>query len=141
MGGYIALNFSLCYPERVDVMILVGSNSGPPLEATRKRSEEAASKIIKSNGTDAAMKYIKAHEAYVDRPDLSGRLSEIRMPILIIVGDRDIAEPVHISKEMHRRILNSQLEVIRDCGHRCNEEQPDIFNCIVNDFLQSVLAV
>jgi len=141
MGGNIALSFTLHYPERVDALILAGSNSGPMIETTRKRSEEIVAELMRSKGTDAAMKYRKAHEASVARPDLTNRLSEIRRPVLIIVGDRDRAAPRYLSEEMHRGIADSRLVVLPNCGHRCHQEQPDTFNSIVSDFLQTVEAV
>lgn len=141
MGGYIALNFTLCYPERVDALILAGTNSGPVTDTVVKMREEMADRIKATKGADLALNYLMAYEANTDRPDLTDRLSEINKPVLIIVGDRDIAAPLYISEEMHRRIANSQIAVISDCGHRCSQEQPDIYNSIVGDFLQRVEAI
>jgi len=141
MGGNIALSFTLRYPERVGALVLAGSNSGPMKESIRNLSQEGVDKLIRSKGTDVAMKYLKAHEANASRPDLTGRLSEISQPVLIIVGDRDTEAPPNISEVMHRGIANSRMKVIRNCGHRCNEEQPDTFNSIVGDFLQTVEAI
>lgn len=140
MGGYIALSFTLRYPERVGALILAGTNSGPTIEKVVKKSEEIAARIRSKNAPDAAMKYVRSHEANIARPDLTGRLSEIMKPVIIIVGDRDIAAPRYISEEMNRRIANSQMVVLTDCGHRINEEQPDKFNAIVSDFLQGIVA-
>ena len=138
MGGYTALSFSLRYPERVAALVLAGSSSRPLYEETQKRSEEAISGILKSKGVGVAIRYRKAYEANANRPDLTGRLPELSMPVLIIVGEQDTSEPPHISREMHRRISNSQLEVIPNCGHRCNEEQPETFNKTVERFLKVV---
>ncbi|MFC1926116.1 alpha/beta fold hydrolase [Chloroflexota bacterium] len=140
IGGYIALSFTLCYPERVDALILAGTNSGPTIDRVVKKSEEILKRIRSTKGNRAAMKYLGSHEANAARPDLTDRLSEIERPVLIIVGDRDVAAPPYISEEMHRRIANSQMVVIPDSGHSCNEEQPDIFNAIVSDFLQGLEA-
>ena len=141
MGGNIALSFTLSYPEKVGALILIGSNSGSLTETTRKKSEKRVAKIMRSKGTDAAMKYLKAHEAMVSRPDLTDRLSEIIMPVLIIVGDQDREAPPYLSEAMHRRITNSRIAVIPNCGHRCHQEQPDTFNSIVSDFLERLEAV
>ena len=140
MGGYIALSFTLCYPERIDALLLAGTNSGPMVETVRKISEERVVRM-RLKGTDTAMKYMYAHEANVARPDLTNRLSEIGRPVLIIVGDQDVETPRYMSEEMHRRIEKSQMVVIPNCGHKCNQEQPDTFNSIVSDFLQRVEAI
>jgi len=140
MGGYIALSFTLSYPDRVDALILAGTNSGPVIETLRKRGDEKAARV-RSKGTDSAKKFIKAHEANAARPDLTSRLSEIRKPVLIVVGDQDIITPRYISEVMHEGIANSRIVVLSNCGHRCHEEQPDTFNSIVSDFLQRIEAV
>ena len=140
MGGYIALTFTLVHPERVDALILAGTNSGPVIETLRKKGDEKAAKL-RSKGTDSAKNFVKAHEANVARPDLTERLSEIRRPVLIIVGDQDTITPRYISKVMHREIADSRMVVLPNCGHRCHEKQPDTFNSIVSDFLKKTEAV
>ena len=42
---------------------------------------------------------------------------------------------------MNSRIENSDLVILDNCGHRCNEEYPDIYNSIVSDFLQKIEAL
>jgi pimeloyl-ACP methyl ester carboxylesterase len=140
MGGNIALSFTLDYPERVNALILAGTNSGPVLERVANSGEGKVARLKRSQQIDTAMRYEKTIEANVTRPDLTGRLSEITKPALIMVGDRDKSTPRHFSEAMHRGIANSQMIVFPDCGHRCHEEQPDIFNSIVDDFLQRVEA-
>lgn len=141
MGGNIALSFTLRYPERVGALVLAGSNSGPMKETIRKVSKERVDKIIRLKGTDVAMNYLKVHEANASRPDLTSRLSEISRPVLIIVGDRDREAPPYLSEAMHRGIAKSRMTVLHNCGHRCNEEQPDTFNSIISDFLQTLEAM
>lgn len=93
------------------------------------------------NGTTAsARRFVKAHQANAARPDLTRRLSEIRTPVLIVVGERDTITPRHISELMLREIPDAQMRVIPECGHRCHEDQPDAFNSIVSDFLCRVEA-
>ena len=140
MGGYIALNFTLSYPDRVDALILAGANSGPMTETVRKRSEELAARIGVTLPA-STINYWKLHKANVARPDLTDRLSEIRRPVLIIVGDQDTAAPSYIAERMHSRITNSQMVVLPNCGHNCSKEQPDTYNSIVDDFLQGIEAV
>ena len=140
MGGYIALNFTLCYPEKVDALILAGSNSGPTIEVVANKSDAAAARVRATKGIASEKKFIRAKEANLARPDLTGRLSEIRKPVLIMVGDQDTSTPRYISEDMHSRIANSRMVVLPNCGHLCNKEQPETFNSIVGDFLQTVEA-
>lgn len=82
--------------------------------------------------------FMKALEANFKRPELTPRLSEIHAPALIILGDQDVVTPRDVSDMLNKGIANSKLAVIPNCGHLCNEEQPDTFNSIVGDFLESV---
>jgi pimeloyl-ACP methyl ester carboxylesterase len=64
-------------------------------------------------------------------------LPSIRIPTLVIVGDRD--EPFLAPCEyMAKKISGARLEVIRDAGHSSNLDQPDAFNRVLADFLDSL---
>ena len=63
------------------------------------------------------------------------RLSEIRLPTLIMVGEQDMGTPVEVSKEMHNRIVGSELVIIPSAAHLSNLEQPERFNIALLDFL------
>lgn len=137
MGGYIALSFTLTYPDMVDALILTGTNSGPVIESLRKKVEGKLAEAA-SNPSDSADRLLKAHLANIARPDITSRLSEIRKPTLIIVGDRDTSTPRYISEVMSKRIVDSRMVALAGCGHRCNEERPNLFNSLVDDFLKTI---
>lgn len=139
MGGYIALSFALAHPQSVSTLILTGTNCGPVVDTLKMWGDKKAARL-RDKTTASARRFVKAHQANVARPDLTERLSEIRKPVLIIVGERDTVTPRHISELMLREIPDSRMEVIPGCGHRCHEEQPDSFNSIVSDFLCRVEA-
>ena len=64
---------------------------------------------------------------YVDR------LSEIKVPTLIIVGSHDESDP-KMSKEMHERIVGSQLVILPTSGHMTFVDQPEQFLKAVREF-------
>lgn len=138
MGGNIALSFTLSHPDKVEALILTGTNSGPMIETSIRKGKEFVARMMRLKGTEASMKYMYAHEANVCRPDLTNRLSEIRRPVLIIVGDQDMETPCYMSEEIHKSIEGSQMVILPNCGHKCDEEQSDTFNSIMNAFLQRV---
>ncbi|MFC2009763.1 alpha/beta hydrolase [Chloroflexota bacterium] len=83
--------------------------------------------------------FLKTTEANLTRPRTNThRLSEIRTPILIVVGDQDVVTPHDIAVSMNEGITNSQLAIVTNCGHIYNEEQPGAFNSIVEDFLARI---
>jgi 3-oxoadipate enol-lactonase len=66
------------------------------------------------------------------------RLSEIKMPTLIIVGEDDPGTPVSASEAMHKRISNSKLVVLPSARHLSNVEQAHAFNFTLLDFLKNL---
>ena len=66
------------------------------------------------------------------------RLSEIKIPTLIMVGEDDPGTPVSASEAMHQRIPNSKLVIIKSARHLSNVEQPETFNTNLLTFLQSL---
>lgn len=69
-------------------------------------------------------------------PPAIERLEEIKLPTLVIVGDKDVAEFQAISKRIAERIQNARHMVIQDAAHLPNMERPQVFNQIVLDFLR-----
>lgn len=68
--------------------------------------------------------------------DVRDRLSEIRAPTLIIVGEEDILTPLKQAQFMQERIPNARLYVIPQAGHASALERPDLFNRAVRAFLE-----
>jgi 3-oxoadipate enol-lactonase len=65
------------------------------------------------------------------------RLSQIKLPTLIIVGEDDPGTPVAASEAIHQRIQNSKLVVVPSAAHLCNIEQADAFNDALLPFLKA----
>jgi 2-succinyl-6-hydroxy-2,4-cyclohexadiene-1-carboxylate synthase len=58
------------------------------------------------------------------QPSNWGRLAELRMPVLLIVGELDV-KYVDIAQRMAERIADVRVEVIAGAGHACHLEQPE----------------
>jgi pimeloyl-ACP methyl ester carboxylesterase len=69
------------------------------------------------------------------KTDLSERLGEVAAPTLLVHGDRDRVVPVEWARRAHERLPDSELRVLRGCGHWPPRECPDEFNRVVTDFL------
>jgi 3-oxoadipate enol-lactonase len=80
--------------------------------------------------------YIGCSEAILGL-NLLERLSEIKVPTLIIVGEEDPGTPVAASKAMHERIPNSRLLVLPCASHLSNIEQAEAFNSALLSFLEA----
>lgn len=64
-------------------------------------------------------------------------LPQIKIPTLLLYGDRDARSPMDVAKEMHASIPASTLVVMEGVGHESDMEAPDRFNAEVRRFLRS----
>ncbi len=74
----------------------------------------------------------------IRRLNYLSRLSEIKLPTFIMVGEDDPATPVSASEAIHERIRNSKLVILRSVRHLSNVEQPEAFNTHLLKFLKGV---
>ena len=58
----------------------------------------------------------------------------INQPTLLVWGEDDKIIPLQNGEKLHREILNSQLFVLKDCGHVPQEEKPERFVELVTEF-------
>lgn len=86
------------------------------------------------NSPKAIVNLVKATAGH----DLCDRVSEIKCPTLIIVGEEDILIPQKHSRILHEKIQGSKLITIKDCGHVPSIEKPGEFNEIVYGFLSAL---
>ena len=68
-------------------------------------------------------------------PPAIRRLSEIKVPALAIVGERDEPDMHNVADTLASLIPGGRKVVVSGCGHLLNFERPDEFNRIVLDFL------
>jgi pimeloyl-ACP methyl ester carboxylesterase len=165
IGGMIALQVALDYPDRIDRLVLYGT---APSGASRERFESIEQSIarILSQGIDlqadivvgtwfvagAAAPYFEMARAAgsgllattaakimksTSEWDVSDRLGEIKAPTLVICGDRDRSCPPNESLRLWRSIKNVDLAIVPNCSHCVHLERTDLFNGIVSDFLGS----
>jgi 3-oxoadipate enol-lactonase len=72
------------------------------------------------------------------RKETCSKLSEIKIPVLILVGNEDIITPPAAAKFMHENIRNSTLFILEHAGHLSNMENPFEFNYQVRKFVETV---
>ncbi|MDP9351237.1 MAG: alpha/beta hydrolase [Chloroflexota bacterium] len=68
-------------------------------------------------------------------PPAATRLSEIRCPVLIIVGDQDQPEMLEVADALEAGIAGACKAVLRGAAHHPNLEKPEEFNRLVLGFL------
>lgn len=79
----------------------------------------------------AAMRAILAFDARAG-------LASIRLPVLVVMGDRDRTVPRAAGEALARRIPGARIFVLADSGHASPIDQADAFNTAVLQFLEAV---
>lgn len=71
-------------------------------------------------------------------PPSAGRLSEIRVPTLVMYGDLDVPDVPIIAEKLGREIADARIEVLHGTAHVPNMEQPDEFNQLTLAFWSGI---
>jgi 3-oxoadipate enol-lactonase len=79
--------------------------------------------------------------ALANRKETCGKLSEIKVPVLIIVGKEDKITPPDTARFMQSNIRRSLLSIIEHSGHLSNMENPYEFNHQINKFIAPIKSV
>ncbi len=161
MGGGIALTCALKYPDEVSGLVLTGTGArlrvNPEfLNTLREHKDESPAWILRlmepfcANVEKSVLERVRMRQkdipagVYVndfqccDRFDIMERIGEIRVPSLVICGDKDIMTPSKYSRYLADRIPGSRIAIIPDAGHLVMLEKPDEVNREIENFLTSL---
>jgi 3-oxoadipate enol-lactonase len=67
--------------------------------------------------------------------DLRPRLGELKVPVLVLVGEHDEATPPPMSHELAAGLPQARLKVIPGCAHVPQLQAPEVFLDAIGDFL------
>ncbi len=168
MGGMIGMTHALRHPGRFASLILCDTSSRIPAEArpiwqqridlaqtqgmaalapsTLERWFTEGFRQSQAQVVDAVGDLIRATPVAgfvgcchaISQLDLTDKLGAIRVPTLVLVGDRDVGTPVEASRVIHQAIPGAQLGVIPSASHLSNIEQPETFDFLLDRFLSGL---
>lgn len=159
MGGAVALQMALAYPELLKGLILVGTSAyldalalTPDilLWAVAVMPHKFKGMFFSSQVTDEALAIARGDVrrcsletvlgdfAACRTYDFRGRLKGLSLPTLILCGDEDLITPVRHSKRLHKEIPGSTLEVIEKAGHMVTLESPQRVNAAIRTFIREI---
>jgi pimeloyl-ACP methyl ester carboxylesterase len=89
---------------------------------------------IKENGAKTMLNDFNLCNSF----DVMNQLENIKLPVQIIVGEKDIMTPVKYASFLHDRIANSELAVIKAGTHMVFAEQAEVVNKQIQGFVERV---
>ncbi|WP_200875226.1 intracellular short-chain-length polyhydroxyalkanoate depolymerase [Bacillus gaemokensis] len=197
MGGGVAMEFTACYPDHVEKLILVESvgmkgypmfkkdmNGQPIVSTLLKTKEEVAQDPVQIVPVLDAIKNMnklyyrtvwnlliythnkpdpERYEKYLD--DMltqrnfvdvnyalitfnisdehngvvlgNGHIHRLRVPTLVLQGDRDYVVPQVVGEELAKHLPNAKLVILEDCGHSPFIDCLDEFTQHVTNWLEN----
>jgi len=170
MGGMIGQGIALYHPNRINSLALCDTTGKIPpeaqplwqerLDAVREKGVESQVEVTMErwftpsflNSNPPMLGLIRKQflatpkEGYmgcieaIRKLNTLDRLSGIKVPTLIMVGEDDPGTPVSASEAIHKKISNSTLVILPSARHLSNVEQPEAFNTNLLTFLKRKLC-
>jgi proline iminopeptidase len=105
-----------------------------PLYDAKTDPAKAAARVAAA--TYRADTHNQAFSGNLPNYDLTGRLHEITVPTLIVVGRHDWITPVAASEEIKAGIPHAEMVIFEHSGHSPQLEENERFVSVVRDFLE-----
>lgn len=161
LGGEVAIDYALAYPETILSLTLADSSLGgysstvdwrvyakeQGLEkakenwlnhqvfATAKAKPEVLTQLKQMVGEYSGWHWFNQDPRVKLNPPAIDRLGEIVVPTQIIVGEQDLDYYHAIADILADKIKNSKLEYIGNAGHMVNLENTVEFNIVLQKFI------
>jgi pimeloyl-ACP methyl ester carboxylesterase len=89
------------------------------------------------NDRDKAVRLIRFARS-VEKRSIRDDLGSIQAPTLLVWGKQDEITPPDVARMFHEGISGSELHFVDKCGHVPMQEQPDVFNRLMIEFLDRI---
>ena len=136
LGGILALNYALDFPDQVNKLVLIGTPYKVPKLMFRIQNvifKFLSKSLFESMAFNKKDTFILGDS--MKNLDFSDRIQDISCPVLIICGEKDRAN-LKSACYLSQNIYNSQLKMIDKAGHILNEEKPQELANLLNNFLK-----
>jgi 3-oxoadipate enol-lactonase len=165
-GGFVALQMAIDHPNIATKFVLADCGaafSEPGRQAFRDMAAASGAKGL-SAITDVAMRRLFAADFQENNPelmrdrreaflrtdasvfqeacealaglDLRPKLSQVKVPVLVLVGEHDAATPPPMSHELAALLPNARLTVLPGCAHVPQLQSPELFLGAIEGFLR-----
>jgi pimeloyl-ACP methyl ester carboxylesterase len=167
-GGFLSLRCALTRPEVVRALVLIDTQAGPEDPEAMKGylalTDEWAEGGLKDSTADIVESVILGDawpgaaawrekwrrftgvnvkgcmRTLATRDDITGKLGQIKIPALVIHGDKDAAIALGLAEQLAAGLAGAELVVVPGAGHAANLTHPEAVNPAIERFLSSLAA-
>ena len=140
LGGILALNYAIDYPNKVEKLVLIGTPYRVPKVMFSLQNvifKFLPKKLFETMAFNKKDTFILG--STMKKLDFSNRVQNIQCPTLVICGENDSAN-IKSAHYLAENIKNAKLEIIKNTGHIVNEENPEELAKILTEFWKEFLA-
>ena len=131
-----AQSIKITLEQGMDAMAEYAMQANPNLTERLKLDPGARDEFYQEYRRLSPVGYANSLRALLAMDHITADLAKIRVPVLLIGGDRDPSlSPMRV---MHRKIRGSTLVVLSPASHFANRDQPEAWNRAAVDFLARV---
>jgi pimeloyl-ACP methyl ester carboxylesterase len=159
MGGAVAMEAAIQYPEKLEALILVGSGArlrvSPEIfKSLETNFNSAAEQLVRGcYGPGSSKKLLKWGLEHLlnelpevvladfrachdfDRMD---EIAQIKKPVLVLCGSEDSMTPAKYSQYLAENLPSATLRIIEGAGHMAMVEKPFEVNASILKFLAAL---
>lgn len=134
LGGILALNYTLDFPEKTKTLILIGTPYKVPKAAFAFQNmlfRFLPKSVFENMAFDKKDTFALGNS--MKSLDFSDRVENIKCPTLIICGKKDNAN-MKSAYYLAQNIKNAELKIIENAGHVVNEDAPEVLAKILDEY-------
>ena len=128
-----AQSIKITLEQGMDAMAEFAMRANPNLVERLRLDPGARAEFYEEYRRLSPIGYANSLRALLAMDHITGELPRIRVPVLLIGGDRDPS--LAPMKVMRRKIRGSRLVVLSPASHFANRDQPEAWNRVVLQFL------
>lgn len=134
LGGILALNYAIDYPDKVEKLILIGTPHKVP--KVMFSIQNVVFKLLPKSLFET-MAFDKKNTFILGKTmkklDFSNRVHKVQCPTLVISGEKDSAN-IKSAYYLSENIKNAELKIIANTGHVVNEENPKELASVISEY-------
>ncbi len=134
LGGILALNYAIDYPNKVEKLVLIGTPHKVPKVMFSIQNvifKFLPKKLFETMAFNKRDTFILGNT--MKKLDFSNRVQNVKCPTLVICGEKDNTN-MKSAHYLAENIKSAKLEIMKNTGHIVNEENPKELSELLTEF-------